>query len=91
MGPEPAEGSSACSGGGGRTLSRLREALGAGEPDSVHAIGVAVAADALARQRTLVLTRLRRLGVDIVEARHDEIGTRLLDAYLTIKRSGGIG
>ena len=67
------------------------EALGAGEPDSVQAIGVAVAADALARQRTLVLTRLRRLGVDIVEARHDEIGTRLLDAYLAIKRSGGIG
>lgn len=67
------------------------EALGAAEPDSVHAIGVAVAADALARQRTLVLTRLRRLGVDIVEARHEEIGTRLLDAYLTIKRSGGIG
>ena len=67
------------------------EALGAGEPDSVQAIGVAVAADSLARQRTLVLTRLRRLGVDIVEARHDEIGTRLLDAYLAIKRSGGIG
>ena len=67
------------------------EALGAGEPDSVQAIGVAVAADALARQRALVLTRLRRLGVDIVEARHEEIGTRLLDAYLTIKRSGGIG
>jgi len=67
------------------------EALGAGEPDSVQAIGIAVAADALARQRALVLTRLRRLGVDIVEARHDEIGTRLLDAYLTIKRSGGIG
>ena len=67
------------------------EALGAGEPDSVHAIGVAVAADALSRQRALVLTRLRRLGVDIVEARHDEIGTRLLDAYLAIKRSGGIG
>ena len=67
------------------------EALGAGEPGSVHAIGVAVAADALSRQRALVLARLRRLGVDIVEARHDEIGTRLLDAYLAIKRSGGIG
>ncbi len=67
------------------------EALGAAEPDSLQAIGVAVAADALARQRALVLTRLRRLGVDIVEARHEEIGTRLLDAYLTIKRSGGIG
>ena len=61
------------------------------EPASVQAIGVAVAADALARQRALVLARLRRLGVDIVEAPYREIGTRLLDAYLTLKRSGGIG
>ena len=61
------------------------------EPTSVQAIGVAVAADALARQRALVLVRLRRLGVEIVEAPWREIGTRLLDAYLTVKRSGGIG
>lgn len=61
------------------------------EPASVQAIGVAVAADALARQRALVLARLRRLGVDIVEAPYREIGTRLLDAYLALKRSGGVG
>ncbi len=61
------------------------------EPASVQAIGVAVAADALARQRALVLARLRRLGVDIVEAPYREIGTRLLDAYLALKRSGAIG
>ena len=61
------------------------------EPASVQAIGVAVAADALASQRALVLVRLRRLGVDIVEAPWREIGTRLLDAYLTLKRSGAIG
>ena len=61
------------------------------EPASVQAIGVAVAADALARQRALVLARLRRLGVDIVEAPFREIGTRLLDTYLTLKRSGAIG
>ena len=61
------------------------------EPASVQAIGVAVAADALARQRALVLARLRRLGVDIVEAPWREVGTRLLDAYLALKRSAGIG
>ncbi|QGN54779.1 DUF58 domain-containing protein [Novosphingobium sp. Gsoil 351] len=67
------------------------EAMTAREPASVQAIGVAVAADALARQRMLVLARLRRLGVDIVEAPWREVGTRLLDAYLTLKRGGGIG
>ncbi len=65
--------------------------LTAREPASVQAIGIAVAADALASQRALVLVRLRRLGVDIVEAPWREIGTRLLDAYLTLKRSGAIG
>ncbi|HUQ14078.1 MAG TPA: DUF58 domain-containing protein [Novosphingobium sp.] len=67
------------------------EGLATTEPDSVQAIGVAVAADALARQRTLVLTRLRRLGVDILEAPHGEIGTRLIDAYLRLKRAGAVG
>ena len=67
------------------------EGLAARTPDSVQAIGVAVAADALARQRALVLARLRRLGVDILEAPYNEIGTRLLDSYLRLKRGGGIG
>lgn len=67
------------------------ESLTARAPVSVQDVGVAVAADALARQRRLVLARLRRLGVDIVEAPYSEIGTRLLDTYLTLKRSGAIG
>ena len=67
------------------------DSLVARAPDSVQAIGIAVAADALARQRALVLARLRRLGVDIIEAPHREVGTRLLDAYLSLKRGGGIG
>jgi len=67
------------------------EGLAVRAPDSVQAIGVAVAADALARQRALVLARLRRLGVDILEAPYNEIGTRLLDSYLRLKRGGGIG
>jgi len=67
------------------------EGLTAAEPASVQAIGMAVAADALARQRALVLARLRRLGVDILEAPHGEIGTRLIGAYLEMKRGGGVG
>ena len=35
--------------------------------------------------------RLQQLGVDVVEAPHDRIGTRLIDTYLSIKRKGAIG
>jgi uncharacterized protein (DUF58 family) len=52
---------------------------------------MAVSADGLLRQRALVLQRLRQLGVDVIEAPWDKIGTRLLDAYLVIKRKGAIG
>ncbi len=52
---------------------------------------MAVTASALLRQRALVLQRLRRCGVDVIEAPHALIGTRLLDAYLAVKRKGSIG
>jgi uncharacterized protein (DUF58 family) len=45
----------------------------------------------LLRQRALVLQRLRQLGVDVIEAPWDKVGTRLLDAYFAIKRKGAIG
>ena len=61
------------------------------EPESISDIAVAVGADALARQRTLVLSKLRRLGVDVIEAPHDGITYRLIDAYLETKRSEAIG
>ena len=35
--------------------------------------------------------QLKNLGVDVIEAPFDRIGTRLLDAYLAIKRKGAIG
>ena len=50
-----------------------------------------MAADGLARQRALVLQRLRRLGVDVVEAPWQAIGFRLLDRYLVAKRAEAIG
>ncbi len=61
------------------------------EPDSMDAIAVAVGADAMARQRALVLSKLRRLGVDVIEAPHDAITYRLIDAYLETKRAEAIG
>ena len=52
---------------------------------------MAVSADSLLRQRALVLGKLRQIGVDVIEAPWDRIGTRLIDAYLAIKRKGSIG
>jgi len=57
----------------------------------LQAVAMAVTANTLERQRAMVLQRLRHLGVKIVEAPYDQIGTRLLDAYLMVKRAGSIG
>ena len=61
------------------------------EPDDMGSLAMAVTADSLLRQRELVHQRLRQRGVDVIEAPHDAIGMRLIDAYLAIKRSGAIG
>lgn len=61
------------------------------EPATLDDLAVAVTADTLARQRAIVLQRLRQMGVDIIEAPWDQIGYRLIDSYLDIKRSGAIG
>ena len=60
-------------------------------PDDVQDMAMAVTADALLRQRALVIRRLRQIGVDVVEASYDAIGMRLIDAYLAIKQAGAIG
>ena len=59
--------------------------------DGLDALATAVAADTLARQRALVLLRLRQLGIDVIEAPWAAIGYRLIDRYLEIKRRGAIG
>ena len=41
--------------------------------------------------RALVLQRLRRMGVDLIEAPWDRISYRLIDRYLEIKRAESIG
>ncbi len=60
-------------------------------PAAMQDLAMAVSADALLRQRALVLSQLRQRGVDVIEAPYQAIGNRLIDAYLAIKRSGAIG
>ncbi len=61
------------------------------EPTRLRDLASAVAADTLARQRQLVLQRLRHLGVDVIEAPWREVGYRLIDRYLATKRAEAIG
>jgi uncharacterized protein (DUF58 family) len=61
------------------------------EPGDMQTLAMAVTADSLLRQRELVKLRLRQMGADVLEAPHARIGTRLIDAYLAIKRAGAIG
>ena len=67
------------------------DSMVAADPADLEKLAEAVSADTLARQRALVLQRLRQLGVDVIEAPWDKIGYRLIDRYLDIKRAGSIG
>jgi uncharacterized protein (DUF58 family) len=67
------------------------ETIAAARPDGMAELSMAVSADGLLRQRALVHQRLRQAGVEVVEAPYNQIGTRLIDAYLAIKRAGRIG
>ena len=67
------------------------ETIATAAPDTAQALAMAVAADGLLRQRALVTGRLRHRGVDVLEAPHGTIGTRLIDRYLAIRQRGGIG
>lgn len=67
------------------------EPLATADPVDGETLARAVAAQSLLRQRALVLRRLRALGVDVVEAPWQAVGTRLIDAYLAIKQAGLVG
>ena len=62
------------------------EALAAAEPASAEDVSRAVTAAGLLRERRLVLTRLRHLGVHVLEAAAAEAGPALVNAYLDFKR-----
>lgn len=55
-------------------------------PESADDVTRAVTAHALLRDRRIVLTRLRHLGVHIVESGHDQVADRLVSAYVDLKR-----
>jgi len=61
------------------------------DPATLRDLATAVAADGLARQRALVLQRLRRLGVDVIEAPWQAVGYRLIDRYLAAKQAEAVG
>jgi uncharacterized protein (DUF58 family) len=67
------------------------EGLVAAHPGDIATLARSVTADSLAQQRKLVLTRLRRLGIDVLEAPWEAIGPRLIDRYLSIRSSEAIG
>ena len=55
-------------------------------PATADDVGRAVTAAALLRERRVVIRRLGRLGVHVVEAEHDRVGERLVQAYTDLKR-----
>ncbi|MEE4206573.1 MAG: DUF58 domain-containing protein [Erythrobacter sp.] len=61
------------------------------EPADIATLARSVTADTLARQRSLVLQRLRRMGVDVIEAPWEAVGFELIDRYLAIRGSEAIG
>jgi uncharacterized protein (DUF58 family) len=67
------------------------EALIAAPPGDLATLARSVTADSLAQQRKLVLQRLRRMGVDVIEAPWDMIGPHLIDRYFQIRNSEAIG
>ncbi|HKR24350.1 MAG TPA: DUF58 domain-containing protein, partial [Allosphingosinicella sp.] len=62
------------------------EHFAAAEPAEAEDVSRAVTAAALLRERRLVITRLKHLGVHVVEAPAAEAGPSLIAAYLDFKR-----
>jgi len=62
------------------------EAIAAREPITAEDVTRAVTAAALLRSRDVVIERLRRLGVQILDAPAARIGPALISAYLDLKR-----
>jgi len=62
------------------------ETLAAAEPAEPDDVSRAVIAAGLLRQREAVVARLQRLGARLVDAKSDDLGLALLDAYLEAKR-----
>lgn len=57
-------------------------------PESAGDVTRANVAAAMLRDRQLVIARLQRLGIDVVEVPADAMGASVVEAYLGIKRAG---
>jgi len=55
-------------------------------PETPADVSRAITADALLRQRELVIAQLRRLGAEVIEAPAAIVGAKLIDRYITLKR-----
>lgn len=64
------------------------EGLVAAEPRTGEDVSRAVVAAALLRERALVMERLRRLGVGVVETAPGRLSGAVIDAYMDLKRRG---
>lgn len=62
------------------------ETLARAEPIEGADVSRAVTAAALIKEREVVMVRLRRMGVQLVEAPVDQVGPAVINAYLDIKR-----
>jgi uncharacterized protein (DUF58 family) len=62
------------------------ESMADKEPVETDDVSRAVIADALLREREVVISRLRRMGVEVVDAPAQSAGVNLLNAYLELKR-----
>jgi len=61
------------------------------EPGDIATLARSVTAETLSHQRSVVLQRLRHLGVDVIEAPWEAIGYDLIDRYFQIKNAEAIG
>lgn len=66
------------------------EDIAAAEPVDADDVARAVVAAGLLRERRIVLSRLRRMGVEVLEAPWNEIGTALARRTLDAKRRGRV-
>lgn len=59
-------------------------------PESASDITRSNVAASMLRDRQLVITRLQRLGIEVVEVPADAMGAHAVEAYLSIKRQGSL-
>ena len=62
------------------------EAIAGQEPQRPEDITRAITAAALLKERRLIINRLLRLGVHVVESEHDKVGEQLVASYIELKR-----